>query len=178
MSTNEKVLKWAPRLEWITLMALFILPVGVAGGLLLSGSMTEAVASNAQAYVAPGSLTTAQVATSIGLSLITPLILMGILWNMRDLFQSYRRGEILTPGCADRIIRTGQGFLALALVPFVLQPVQTALLTLNNPQGERAISIGLNSDMLLFALSGAWIIVIGWAMREASDVAAENRAFV
>ena len=97
---------------------------------------------------------------------------------MRKLFGAYVKGHVLTEASARLIQRIGQGFLALAIVPFVLRPVQSVLMTLANPPGERSITIGLDSDMIFFALSGGLIVVIGWAMREAADVAAENKSFV
>ena len=70
------------------------------------------------------------------------------------------------------------GFLALAIVPFVLIPVQSVLLSWANPAGQRSLTVSLSTAMLGFALAAGLLIVIGWAMRDASDVAAENRAFV
>ncbi|MEL6683192.1 MAG: hypothetical protein AAFQ09_11180 [Pseudomonadota bacterium] len=119
-----------------------------------------------------------QIVAALSLGLINPLILVFTLNAMRKLFAAYKKGEVLTDGSALLIQRIGQGFLALALATFLLRPIQVLLLTITNPPGQRSIAIAVNSEMIFIALSGGLILVIGWAMREASAAAAENRSFV
>ena len=178
MSSTDKVMKWAGTLQWLTIIAMVMMPLAVIGGLLAQPLTPETLNSDIKGLAVSDTVTPAQLRTAVILNLISPLILLIILNNMRRLFGFYRLGEVLTDTCAALIKRIGEGFLALALVPFVLNPVLSLILTLNNPAGQRAIAFALNADMFFFALSGCLIIVIGWAMRAASDVASENRAFI
>lgn len=178
MTKLDRVSKWAAILRGITIGAMVVLPVTIIGGLFNTPLVPEALSSALNGAVVSSDATRGQLITVVALNLIAPLILLLTLNEMRKLFGAYVEGEVLTESCAHRIQRIGQGFLALAVVPFILRPIQTVLLTLANPPGERSLAIGLDSDMIFFALSGGLIMVIGWAMREASDVAAENKSFV
>jgi hypothetical protein len=178
MSKKHDVSKLAGILRGVTIAAMIVLPITIAGGLLTTPMIPEALSGAINDIVVSPDATRAQLITAVVLNLLSPLILLLTLNEMRKLFGAYAKGEILTDRCARLIQRIGQGFLALAIVPFLLRPVQSALLTLANPPGERSIAIGLDSEMIFFALSGGLIIVIGWAMREASEAASENRSFV
>jgi len=177
MSLNH-VSKWAAILRGVTIAAMIVLPVTVLGGLFNTPLVPAALNGTLDGVAVSPDATSGQLITVVALNLISPLILLLTLNEMRKLFGAYVEGHVLTENSARLIQRIGQGFLALAVVPFVLRPIQTVLLTLANPPGERSLAIGLDSDMIFFALSGGLIMVIGWAMREASDVAAENKSFV
>lgn len=175
MSKLHDVSKLAGVLRGITIAAMITLPITIIGGLLATPLIPEAM--NGDFTVSPDA-TQAQLIAATVLNLLSPLILIWILNEMRKLFSNYAAGNILTDQCAHLIQRIGQGFLALAIVPLVLRPIQSVLLTLANPPGQRSLAIGLNRDMIFFALAGGLVVIIGWAMREASDAASENRSFV
>ncbi len=175
MSRIHNVSKLAGILRGVTIAAMIVLPITITGGLLTTPLLPEALSGD---FTVSPDATRGQLIAAVILNLSNPLILLWTLNEMRKLFGSYVKGEILTDHCARLIQRIGKGFLALAIVPFILRPIQVVLLTMANPPGERSISIGLSSEMLFFALSGGLIIVIGWAMQAASDVASENRSFV
>ncbi|WP_341368235.1 hypothetical protein [Yoonia sp. BS5-3] len=175
MSKIQDVAKLAGILRGATIAAMVALPIAIIGGLLATPLTPELYMDT---VAASPETSTAQLIAVVALNLISPFILLLTLNEMRILFEAYQRGEVLTDRSAKLIQRIGQGFLALAIIPFVLRPIQSVLLTWNNPPGGRSLAIGLDSDMLFFALSGGLIIVIGWAMREASVVASENKAFV
>lgn len=178
MSRIHLVTKWAAILRGFTIAAMVVLPVTIIGGLLATPLLTVALDTVAGNVVVSPDITRAQLITVVALNLISPVILFLTLNEMRQLFGAYAEGQVLTESSARLIQRIGQGFVALAVVPFFVKPVQSVLLTLANPSGERSFAIGIESDMIFFALSGGLIVVIGWAMREASDVAAENKSFI
>ncbi len=175
MSELHRVSKLARILEWLTVTGMVLLPLAIIIA-VAAGPLTPQTI-NVDFAVSPDATAT-QILIAFGLGMINPLILLLTLNEMRKLFGAYRTGEILTDHCARLIQRIGQGFVALAIATFLLRPIQMVLLTMANPPGERSVAIGLNSEMIFFALSGGLIIVIGWAMREASNVASENRSFV
>ncbi|SFR31725.1 Protein of unknown function [Yoonia tamlensis] len=120
----------------------------------------------------------AQIAVLCLLWLFKPLVLMGAFWQMTRLFSHFKSGEVLTEAAAICIKRIGQCLLGAAVISFVTVPLQSLLISLNKAAGARSVSVAISSDMILFAMAGGLIIVIGWAMREAASVAQENRAFV
>ncbi len=178
MSSIDKVKRWSRALQWLTVFAMIATPIAFWIGALNMPLDQAIVDGLVHGITVTRNVTAGQLYGAIALSVISPIIFLFVLNDMRRLFASYRTGDILTKACANLIKRIGQGFLGLALMQFILQPVMTALLTMHNPPGKRSIAVSLNSEMIFFALSGGLIIVIGWAMREASNVASENRSFV
>ncbi|MEJ6404109.1 hypothetical protein [Yoonia sp. 2307UL14-13] len=175
MQNLHRVTKLAGILRWITIATMVALPTGITIGLLTTPLTPDHWYIDQP--VSPD-VTRTQLAISLILGLISLAILMFTLDAMRKLFVAYHDGEVLTDHCARLIQRIGQGFLTLAATSFVIRPIQTVLLTFANPPGQRILAIGVNNEMIFFALSGGLIIVIGWAMGEAADAAAENRSFV
>lgn len=178
MNRLYRVEKWARGLEWVTAISLIAIPVAIIAGLLRSPITPEALDAALENHVVSPSTTQLQLYLAIGIMLIPPVIVMFTLNAMRKLFRLYRQGHILTESCALFIQRIGQGFLALALVRLLMRPLLSGVLSLARPPDERSIAFILNGEMYFFAVSGGLILMIGWAMREASRVAAENRAFV
>lgn len=117
-------------------------------------------------------------AAVIGIVWLALLPMFGALSHMRGLFRLYRRGDILTDTCAHHILRTGQWLVTLAGTSLLIKPLQTVLMTYDNPPGQRALAIGIDSSMLGFLLAGGLLVAIGWVMREAALVAQENAGFV
>ena len=178
MTDIERLKHTARLLHAATLVAMVTLPIVITVGFLLT-PMTPAALKEALGTMAISpDATFPQMAAAVGLQLISPVILLLTLNEMRKLFSAYGKGDVLTDYCALLIQRIGRGFVALSVLPFLVQPVQSVLLSLANPPGQRALSIGITSNMVFFGIAGGLIIVIGWAMRAASDVAAENRAFI
>ena len=172
MQTNPRLAHWANVLRGLTIATMVVLPVFIIFGLF--ATLTGGAALPALQGEAPQM--NRLFAALIGL--LSPAILLWTLNEMRQLFTAFMHGDVLTDASAALIRRIGQGFLALAVAPILIGPAQSLLLSLANPPGQRSIALSIESDMVFFALSGGLIIVIGWAMREASAVAAENRAFV
>lgn len=175
MSKIHDVTKWAGVLRGVTTAAMVVLPVAITVGVFTAPSAPDALNNT---FALSPDATQWQLSALMVLNLISPIILIWVLNEMRKLFGSYQKGEILTHESARLIQRIGQGFLTLAILRFVVRPIQSVLSTMANAPGERSITIGFDSDMIFFALCGGLIIVIGWAMREASDAASENRSFV
>lgn len=178
MNRLHRVEKWARVLQWITAIALVAIPVAIIAGLLRTPITPAALDIALENHTVSPLTTQVQVYLALVIMLIPPVIMMFTLNAMRQLFGFYRQSQVLTERCAHLIQRIGQGFLCLALMRFLMRPMLSGLLSLANPPGEREISVNLNGEMFFFAVLGGFIIIIGWAMREASEVASENRAFV
>lgn len=123
--------------------------------------------------LAPGK---AAAVAALGLLALGPA--MAALWRMRALFARYGAGEILTPAAADLIRGIGAALVLMALAMTLLHTAQMALLTIDSPDGQKILSIRLDSDALGFLLSGGLLIVIGWVMREAARAAEDAAGFV
>ena len=112
------------------------------------------------------------------LGLFPNLLLIWAIYQMRGLFGLYRRGEVLTRPAALHIRQIGFALTGIGILPLLVRPLQTVLLTMANPPGSRSISFAISSSDLGYLLGGGLMILIGWAMLQAAEVAEENRAFV
>ncbi len=175
MSKLHMLSKRANLLRWLTMAGMILLPLAVIISLVMSPLTPATVQVD---FAVSPDATQTQLMIALALGLLKLGILLFILNTMRKLFTAYAAGEVLTDHCALLIQRIGQGFLALAAATFLLHPLQMLVLTLANPPGQRSIAITVDSEIVFFALSGALIVIIGWAMREASDIATEHKSFI
>lgn len=174
---TSKICKGSLVMRGICDAALVGLPLGVAATFVVLPRADHMMAVPSGLSVSPD-ITLLQNAGAIVVGLIPLVILMWTIWTMRCLFGLFASGAVLTPSAAQRIRRIGWGFLALALAPLVIIPAQSVLLTWANPVGQRMVSVSLSSDMLGFAVVSGLLILIGWAMAQAAEVAAENESFI
>ena len=125
----------------------------------------------------PGTMVTpAQAGLVAAVALISVLPLVAALRGMVRLFGRYREGDVLSVENADTILRIGRAMLLVALFTVLTPTLQTLILSWTAP--ERTLSIALDSGTLGFLLAAGLLTVIGWAMREAAAVKAENEGFV
>ena len=119
---------------------------------------------------------TAVIVTLLGALSLPPLLVA--LAQMRRLFGRYRRAEILSAACAGHVQVIGHMLVALAVLAIVGPTLQVLALSWQNPPGQRILQIGLSDQTLGFLLAGAFLSVVGWVMREAARIKAENEGFV
>ncbi len=110
------------------------------------------------------------------IALVAVLPLVAALRAMVRLFALYRDGEVLSPANADTILQIGRMLVLVALFTVLVPTLQTLILSWNAPQ--KTLSIGLDGGRLGFLMAAGLLTVIGWAMREAAAVKAENEGFV
>ncbi len=105
------------------------------------------------------------------------VILYGVV-RLRRLFLRFQQGDLFNEPNAQHLLVFAKMLFISVLVSPVAGALLSILLTMNNPPGQRAItlSIGSNEIAVLF-LSGIFIAV-AWIMREGYRLAAENKEFV
>lgn len=175
---SARIARLSGLLQTAVAAMLVLLPLAVAWSVATGLSDPEALRAQfpdlpAATAVPPGK---AGAVAALGALALIPA--MAALVHMRGLFALYRRGEILTQASAERIRGIGCAFVVLALAGTVLHTAQVLLLTIDNPAGQRALTIRLDSNSVGFLLAGGLLVVIGWAMREAARAAEENAGFV
>ncbi|MEL6640269.1 MAG: DUF2975 domain-containing protein [Pseudomonadota bacterium] len=178
MSNFQKLRQWSRLLYLVTCLGMVV----VVGGMIFVAFLAPPTAETMQAEyqsinVAP-QLSPGIVRAMLIVTAVAVFIWLIILDQMRRLFGCFAVGQVLSDKVAGHIRRIGWGLLGLSVWQVVMVPITSLLLTWDNPQGQHSISIAFNSDMAGFALAAGLMIVIGWAMREAAAVRAENQAFV
>lgn len=178
MTALSRTIRIARPLSYLTTLALVGYPLAMIV-IALSGYLSEAqLRANFNTIAVSEQITPAVWVILGAIAAVSVALVMVALWNMRALLLLYVTGDVLGPNAAQRIRRIGHCLLALAIWGTIAHTLEVAALTWNNPVGTRALSVAFsNTDLFLFLAAGL-MTVIGWAMSEAANVAAENRGFV
>ena len=121
-------------------------------------------------------VSTAQAGLVAAIALLSLLPMVAALRGMVRLFGAYREGEVLSRDNADTILRIGRNMLLVAAFTVLVPTLQTLILSWHASQ--KVLAIGLDTGTLGFLMAAGLLTVIGWAMREAAEVKAENEGFV
>lgn len=160
-------------LYWVALVLSAALPLLV---LVYAGKWVSDPASLLTRAPAGATVTPTQAALVAAVALVSVLPMVAALRGMVRLFACYREGEVLTAENAETILRIGRAMVLVALFTILTPTLQTLILSWTAP--ERTLAIGLDSGTLGFLMAAGLLTVIGWAMREAAAVKAENAGFV
>lgn len=178
MFHDDRLKRLATVLKALVHFAMVMIPVSLAIPFWGDGLTREdALTSHPELYIWPG-VQTWQLAAAMALGAVALLVGLWVLWHMRALFRRYQMGEVITDASALHIRRIGQGLLAVAILPIVVYPLQSILLTMTNPEGQKSVAVAVSFDDIGFLLAGGLLVLIGWAMGEASRMAQDNAAIV
>lgn len=159
----------AERLYWVISAAMLLLPL-LALVAVLGNVLPE--------FPPPTVISGGELMAIWAVGAVVLAALLWVLWQMRALLDCYRRGEVLTDRAAMHILRVGQGLGLLAGLRLLSSTALVLIVTHDNPPGQRMLSIAISSDTVGLALASGLLILIGWAMRQAAEVAQENASFV
>lgn len=179
MANLARVSKAARILSFATMAVMIAMVLGVSFFFIDVDMGRDILLRNAPTLGVPitvDALTDGTVRMMMAIGLVSVAVQLFILWRAKTLFDLYGAGEFLSPNCAETIRSIGVGLLALPLIRFVQEPLWSILMTLNAE--EISVSISISSHGLGFVIGGALMLLIGWAMVEASRAAEENRGFV
>lgn len=160
-------------LYWVALVLSVALPLLV---LLYAGKWVADPASLLTRAPAGATVTPTQAGLVAAVALVSVLPMVAALRGMVRLFARYREGDVLSTQNAETILQIGRAMVLVALFTILTPTLQTLILSWTAP--ERTLSIALDSGTLGFLLAAGLLTVIGWAMREAAAVKAENAGFV
>ncbi len=176
MQDHQRLQRLSDVLYWVALVLSVLLPIIV---LVYAGqgvSDPASLVSRAPLVPAGTPVTTTQAGLVAAVALISVLPMVAALRGMVRLFAAYRDGEVLSVGNAETILRIGRNFLLVAAFTVLVPTLQVLILSWR--AGQRMLSIGLDQGTLGFLLAAGLLTVIGFAMREAAAVKAENEGFV
>lgn len=110
--------------------------------------------------------------------LISLLLTLVVLWHLLTLLSLYQRGRVLTPDNAKGILRIGQGLVALAAFGVLAQTLDILAITWGNPSGQRQLTLSLTHIDVELVLAGGVMMLIGWAMQQAAEMADDHAAII
>jgi hypothetical protein len=103
-------------------------------------------------------------------------LLLGFFWSMRQLFRRYAQGEVLAQPCVRHLRHMGLFALAFGAGSMIVPTLQALVLTLGT--GSVVISLALTDAAIGFLAMGGILLMVSWAMAEATRAAEENAGFV
>ena len=98
--------------------------------------------------------------------------------SARNCFVTFENDEAFSPRAATHVWRFAVAVAASA----VLQPIAGLalglLLSWNGPPGSKMLALSFGTGTLVTLIFAGTLAVIAWVLREAADIADENRQFV
>lgn len=119
-----------------------------------------------------------QIAGGIVLSSIPLVALAFGLNHLRQLFRNYARGEYFSSAAAQHLGKVGRAVALWVLLDFLCEPLLSVWVTMNEPVGQRLITLSLTPPSFVALFLAACIAVIARILWQASEMDSENRTFV
>lgn len=98
--------------------------------------------------------------------------------ELRRLFELYANGEIFSLGCVKHLKNFARALLVYAVASPAAMAAISMVITMNNPPGERALSITISSNDLVTLFVGGVFVAIARVMAEGHRLAEDNAAIV
>jgi len=178
MNNAHRISKLATKLHWITAFVLFALPLTIFWQIMRVSLDVKTYAASFPDAVIAANVSTVQVWLCVALDMFVIGVVVYTLEQTRRLFAQFSRRYIFDFTTSDIITRIGVGLLVIVCGATVVYTLQVLVLTWTNPVGQRALSIMFDNSDVGFLLSAGLLLIIGWAMRDAAVLAAENSEFV
>jgi hypothetical protein len=178
--TNLNTLKrWSRFLSWFA-VAIVAVMLAAGGYITVFGFRDATFFADAFPGV-PIEPTTVSYAARIAIvALVWFFIAVAIhaLLALRRMFDLFAQGRVMDREAAGHLRRAGIALVVLTIMKTLMRTVAILLLTLGNPEGQRQLAIGLDSDQLFAFLLAGILLVVGHALVLGADIADENRSFV
>jgi len=178
MKNAHRISKLATKLYWLTTFVLFALPLTLFWQITHAALDTTAYANLFPDVVSAENVNKVQVWSCVALDMLVLAAVIYTLEQTRRLFSQFSDEKIFDFITSDIITHIGIGLLIVVCGATLVYTIQVLILTSTNPPGQRALSVRLNNSDIGFLLSAGLLMIIGWAMRDAAVLAAENREFI
>lgn len=127
-------------------------------------------------WATPGPLPVAWRLAAFAVLLLASSPVLFALWNARQLFEGYARGEVFTQQAAGRLGNIAIGMFGAAAAG----PIASVLMSLVLSGAGKAsgITLSIGSQQLLFVVFGLVMFGIARVMRQAAEMAEDHAAIV
>lgn len=177
-TSQRRIHRTARVLQAISLAAALLLPVVVAvlwahaerwGDWGVAWSDAFRIAGMAPADLAPSQ-------RLLGYLTDLPALAAGsyVFFTLAGICRRYGQGELFSTAVARAYRRFALGMLAWAGLKILSQTLLVLALTLDQPPGQRLLSIGIGSDSLAMALVGLAVHLLGQVMEEGRRLQEDN----
>jgi hypothetical protein len=176
MQDSPRLRTLSGTLYWVALVLSALLPLLVLVHAAKGVTDPASLLSRAPQVPAGTPVTTLQAGLVAAVALVSVLPMVAALRGMVRLLGRYREADVLSHENAETILFIGRAMLLVALFTILVPTLQTLILSWG--AAKRTLVLGLDSGTLGFVVAAGLLTVIGWAMREAAQVKAENEGFV
>ena len=112
------------------------------------------------------------------LTLIPVVLMVRGLWEARMCFAQFAAGHVFTAQAVQRLRSFAAWISASSLGSILINPLLSALLTLNNAPNTRHLAIGIGTDHILSLLFATMVWVMASVIAQGQALAEENSSFV
>ena len=177
MENTQRITKASRRLVRVCTGLIYFLPVVCAAFWAFFNELYDSTSMIPLpvpvSHVLPG--LTRLLAFLVELIPLTALI-YGLL-RLRDLFRYYEKGMIFTANNVACYRSLGKALIAWVICDVVKNSLLSIVLTLDNPPGQRVITLGLYSADFTAVFVGIVILTIAWVMDEGRRIQ-EDQALI
>lgn len=111
-------------------------------------------------------------------SLLPLLALVYVLFNLRQLFAFYIKGNIFSFEHVRLFKKIAKGLVFWVILSIIYDSATSVLFTFSNPPGQRELTVGISSSEITTLIIAAAIFVIAWVMDEGRMIAEEQQLTV
>ncbi len=171
-SELERIKKTAGWLSLIMGIVAVIYPIGVLVGIALTG-LVEGINTSLPVTLTSDEWTLGLRAAVALVSLPSMAAGVYIAVKLKELFDSYKAGELFTIQQSHSLLRAAQGAVAYTCLTIVEKTIQSVVLSWHYGEGNRFIQVGISTDHVVQILVALLILHLSWIQAEAARLKSE-----
>jgi len=119
-----------------------------------------------------------QIVCAAAYSLLSTLVVVYTLSQLKLLFENFRRGQIFTDDSVKAMHRFGIGLFVSAIFKVLNTIVLSVLLTLSNGPNQKTLVVSFGSNEFWIFFTALVFLAISWSFKEGRQLSEENASFV
>ena len=172
MTNLERIQQVSQRLDWFVKSMLVIVPVTTFCYWMGFNYLPASLAPTQTYGVSELAINNRLLLCLI--SLIPLSIVIWCLWTLHRLFTLFSNNVFYHADNVRLFKALGLGITAWVVVDFVFTPVQSVIMTMNQPEGLRVVAVNFDLNDLVMLAAGAITMLIAWIVEEGRKIEEEN----
>lgn len=165
-------------MQQLCLAGIILIPLMLAWIWLNFDQYIDVIASDHSLQLKPEYIGTSNILMGFLCSLIPAVILCYGLWRLRKLFALFCNKQFFTNANTRHLRAFSVALFANALLSPVIGALLSIILTINNPPGQRSLSIGISNHEISTLFIAATFMIIAGIMVEGRKLADENAEII
>ena len=178
-NNREALMRLSHRMRWLCIVAVLALGVFAAwmsASWLADPASLKAIAGDAAFH--PERITMAARVGIVVVNGVGMAFLCIAFWNLSATFDDMADGNVFTNETARDLRVAGGWFLANAVWALIVPTLNVLLITMNNPVGERSLSVAASSNQLYPMVLAGVLFAVSHMLVMATEMDEENKGFV